>query len=89
MRTATFCFNAAQTTEKVGRFQESRDRDCALARAECTRELKKAREAWMSAEKVRTREAREHTVPLSPATSCGRCGNGLGGWLHIGGCFIF
>lgn len=38
---------------QVMRFCDNRERDCVLARAECTRELKKAREAWMAAEKVR------------------------------------
>lgn len=38
--------------QQVGRFHEGRDRDCVVARAESARELKKAREAWMTAEKV-------------------------------------
>ena len=41
--------------QQVGRFQEGRDRDCAMARAECAKGLKKAREAWMGAEKARAK----------------------------------
>ena len=58
--------------QKVGRFEESRERDCALARAECMRDLKKAREAWMSAEKVGTRRARPTAPSLIAAVSCQR-----------------
>ncbi|CAM9492841.1 unnamed protein product, partial [Ectocarpus fasciculatus] len=44
---------------RVGRFREGRDRDCVVARAESARELKKAREAWMAAEKGRLRRLSE------------------------------
>ncbi|CAN0009054.1 unnamed protein product, partial [Scytosiphon promiscuus] len=43
----------------VGRFHKNRDRDCALAGAGCARELKKAREAWMGAEKGRLQRLSE------------------------------
>ncbi|CBN78213.1 hypothetical protein Esi_0103_0077 [Ectocarpus siliculosus] len=44
---------------QVGRFREGRDRDCVVARAESARELKKAREAWMAAEKGRLQRLSE------------------------------
>ncbi|CAM9308244.1 unnamed protein product [Ectocarpus sp. 12 AP-2014] len=50
-RQASFC--------RVGRFPEGRDRDCVVARAESARELKKAREAWMAAEKGRLQRLSE------------------------------
>ncbi|CAM9346410.1 unnamed protein product, partial [Laminaria digitata] len=43
----------------VGRFRDGRGRDCALARAEGARDLKKAREAWMGAEKGRLQRMSE------------------------------
>ncbi|CAM9187584.1 unnamed protein product, partial [Ectocarpus sp. 13 AM-2016] len=44
---------------RIGRFPEGRDRDCVVARAESVRELKKAREAWMVAEKGRLQRLSE------------------------------
>ena len=53
------CFSLSRPLDrllKVCRFHDGRERNCALARAECARNLKKAREEWMRAEKVSEEE---------------------------------